>query len=75
MREPLGRRGIEEQKQKILKLSLYMLLDVKVMQSKVLRLYSQAKERRKSVSIVLHGALAMEVSITPKGSIVKQIVP
>lgn len=39
------------------------LLDVKVMQRLVLRLYSQAKEGRKCVSVVLHSVLTMEVSI------------
>ena len=52
-----------------------MLLGVEVMQSIILRMYNQAKEERLSVSIVLHDALIMEISIMPEKPVGKYITP
>ena len=52
-----------------------MLLDVKAMQTEVVRLYNQAKKWKQSVSVVLRRVLAMKVSIMHEGPIGKQITP
>lgn len=75
MREPLGRRSVQEHKRKGLKLSIYILLIVEAIRSIVLRLYRRSKEGKQSVSVVLHSTLAMKISIMPKEPVDKRNAP